>query len=140
MSDFRTLRTTPMPLARNRFRGFNFCNRLHCKYCPLLDKSGEIKNHESEKFLTMKNISCRSSNVIYAITCIRCNKQYVGQTMLHIKDRFIHHFRDIEVNNNDKSVSRHFNSHHIRFQRHENTCPGVYSQTSTIHTGQFHQK
>ena len=58
----------------------------------------------------MCNISCRSSNLIYAITCNKCNKQYVGQTSLHLKDRFVQHFRDIEVHNKGKSIGRHFGS------------------------------
>ena len=97
-------------MPRNKNRGFNHCNRPHCRYCPLLDKSGTIKNNFGETFQTMKNISCRSSNLIYCISCNKCNKQYVGQTMLRLKDRFIHHFRDIETDNKEKSVSRHFNS------------------------------
>ena len=28
--------------------------------------------------------------------------------MLHIKDRFVHHFRDIDTHNQEKSVGRHF--------------------------------
>ena len=90
-------------------RGFLFCNRTDCRYCPLLNKSGSIycpitdSTHEC-----MKKISYRSSNLIYAITCKRCGIQYVGQTLLRIKDRFVHHFRDIEVADKEKSVGKHF--------------------------------
>ena len=90
-------------------RGFPFCNRRDCRYCPLLNKTGSIHcqftgmNHSC-----MKKISCRSSNLVYAITCKRCGKQYVGQTLLRLKDRFIFHIRDIETGNPEKTVSRHF--------------------------------
>ena len=56
----------------------------------------------------MKNISCRSSNVIYAITCTRCHKQYVGQTLLRVKDRFVKHFYDVEKYDRTKAVGLHF--------------------------------
>ena len=56
----------------------------------------------------MVNISCRSSNLIYCITCKVCDKQYVGQTSLRVKDRFVHHFLDIEKGDPLKSVGRHF--------------------------------
>ena len=56
----------------------------------------------------MKNISCRSSNLIYAITCQRCGLQYVGQTRLRLRDRFAGHFGDIENSRQEKSISRHF--------------------------------
>ena len=110
-SSMTNLHTTTIKsnLTQPKNRGFNFCNRNNCRYCPLLDKSGTISNNCGEKFVTMKNISCRSSNLIYCITCKKCNKQYVGQTMLRLKDRFIHHFRDIDQNDKDKTVSRHFN-------------------------------
>ena len=97
---------------RNKQRGFNTCNRIYCRYCPLLDKSGTITNFCGEKFTTMKNISCRSSNLIYCISCKVCKKQYVGQTLLRLKDRFIHHFSDVESDNQEKTISRHFNSTH----------------------------
>ena len=90
-------------------RGFNFCNQQYCRYCPLLNKSGTITSSSTGlKHHSMINISCRSSNLIYTITCRRCKIQYVGQTMLRIKDRFVHHFRDIQISNQDKSVGKHF--------------------------------
>ncbi len=58
----------------------------------------------------MINISCRSSNLIYCITCKKCKVQYVGQTSKRLKDRFAGHFGDIQRDVTDKSVSHHFNS------------------------------
>ena len=109
------VRTNTKPLlpphsGRNKHRGFSTCNRIYCRYCPLLNKTGTITNFYGEEFKTMKNISCRSSNLIYCITCKICKKQYVGQTLLRLKDRFIHHFSSIEKDDTEKSVSRHFNS------------------------------
>jgi hypothetical protein len=96
-------------LKQNKNRGFNFCNLNNCRYCPLLNKTGTITcNVTGIQYQCMKNISCRSSNLIYAISCQKCGIQYVGQTMLRLKDRFVHHFHDIQTNNFDKSVSKHF--------------------------------
>jgi len=39
----------------------------------------------------MKNITCRSSNLVYCITCKECGKQYVGQTKRTILARFQGH-------------------------------------------------
>ena len=94
-------------------RGFNFCNSRDCRYCPLLDKSGHIvSNTTGLKHPSMKKISCRSSNVVYAITCRKCGIQYVGQTLLRLRDRFIHHLRDISIHDASKSVGRHFSLPH----------------------------
>jgi hypothetical protein len=74
-------------------RGFNFCNTTRCRYCPKLDKSGEIVSKTTGiRHECMKNISCRSSNLIYCITCKICNIQYMGQTSLRLKDRCVHDF------------------------------------------------
>ena len=90
-------------------RGFNFCNRTICRYCPKLNKTGKLKcSVTDQEFDCMRNISCRSSNVIYAITCMKCSKQYVGQTLLRVKDRFVKHFYDVEKMDRTKAVGLHF--------------------------------
>jgi hypothetical protein len=56
----------------------------------------------------MKNVSCRSSNLIYCITCLKCRKQYVGQTFLRLKGRFVYHFYTVEKTDKTKPVGKHF--------------------------------
>ena len=90
-------------------RGFPFCGQWGCKFCPLLNKTGTILCTATQiTHPCMKKISCRSSNLIYAITCKRCKLQYVGQTLLRLRDRFTGHFGDINNSRQEKSVSRHF--------------------------------
>ena len=107
--------TVPPPVLKKHLgtstkeRGFSFCNTQLCKYCKLLDKSGNIISHYThEHHHCMKNISCRSSNVIYCLTCNNCGKQYVGQTLRRIKDRLYEHLRDIDTLNKDKPLGVHF--------------------------------
>ena len=54
------------------------------------------------------HISCRSSNVIYCITCKTCGKQYVGQTLRIIKARIYKHLKDIDQGNKEKLLGLHF--------------------------------
>ena len=90
-------------------RGFPFCNLWGCKFCRLLNKSGTILcTTTQQEHICMKKISCRSSNLIYAITCKRCKLQYIGQTLKRIRDRFSGHFGDIEHARQEKSIGRHF--------------------------------
>ena len=90
-------------------RGFNFCNRNGCRYCPNLNKTGKITCFATnQSFDCMRNISCRSSNVVYAVSCKKCGKQYVGQTMLRIKDRFKNHFYDVVKKDRTKALGLHF--------------------------------
>ncbi len=80
-----------------------------CRYCPLLDKTGKITcTYIKEMFNTMTNVSCRSSNLIYCITCKTCNIQYVGQTRRQIQARFAGHFNDVLNSLSHKPVSAHF--------------------------------
>ena len=90
-------------------RGFNFCNTNRCRYCPKLNKPGQIESKTTRAtFESRTSISCRSSNLIYCITCKVCKMQYVGQTSLRLKDSFVHHFLDIGKGDPLKTVSRHF--------------------------------
>jgi hypothetical protein len=62
------------------------------------------------KLLNLKlkmEISCRSSNLTYCITCKRCGKQYVGQPFLKLKGRFVHHFDSVEKPEKSKPVGNH---------------------------------
>ena len=69
-----------------------------CTYCPLLDRSGTITCHATgKKYCTKINITCRSSNLVYCITCRTCGKQYVGQTKRSILDRFQDHCSNIRT-------------------------------------------
>ena len=61
-----------------------------------------------QKYVTMVNTNCQSSNTIYLITCADCGIQYVGQTKNRLLTRFQGHHFDIK-NQNDTTVSRHFN-------------------------------
>ncbi len=56
-----------------------------------------------------QRIDCLSRNVIYLITCTRCNIQYVGQTSRPLKIRINEHKSNIRCGKNT-SVSNHFNS------------------------------
>ena len=99
-------------------RGFKFCAHTICRFCPRLNKSGKIRSFVTGiEYNCMKNISCRSSNLIYCASCKKCGLQYVGQTLRRVKDRFGGHFYDIELADDTKSVSKHFSSenHNGRF-------------------------
>ncbi len=95
-----------------------FCNRCSnkkCIFCPILETSGRIKStFTGREYESKKNVTCRSSNLIYCITCLVCNKQYVGQTGDSIRKRFGAHFGSINRKNLKEDVGRHFNlqKHH----------------------------
>ena len=62
------------------------CTNRKCRYCPLLNMEGHIvASVTSRKYRTKHNVTCKSNNLVYCITCQRCKKQYVGQTKNGLK-------------------------------------------------------
>ena len=84
----------------NNISTTNKCGRPFCIYCSKLDRSGRIKSATTNRsYMTRTNISCRCTNLIYAIECRTCGKIYVGQTKRRLMDRLMEHFRNIRQNN-----------------------------------------
>ena len=68
------------------------CGATLCKTCDILvthktytsnvtNKIFAVKNHSGE------NLSCKSQNLIYLLSCKNCNLQYVGETILPLNKR-----------------------------------------------------
>ena len=53
-------------------------------------------------------MSCNTVNVIYVINCLKCNKQYVGETGRKLKDRLNNHRSDIRLKK-QTAIAIHFN-------------------------------
>ena len=56
------------------------------------------------------NFSCHSNNVIYLITCTKCELQYVGLTRQKIRECIAQHIRHIKNNSLSTYLVQHFNS------------------------------
>ena len=82
-----------------------------CRYCPILNRTGFITSRSTKiAHRCMKNITCNTHNIVYAITCKRCQIQYVGHTSGTIKGRFKDHFLAITNKVGELPVPQHFNS------------------------------
>ena len=85
------------------------CTNHKCQFCPLLQKTSRLTcTITQRKYPSMVNISCKSSNLIYCITCQTCQKQYVGQTKNKIAQRFSSHFFNIRHKKVTDAVGLHF--------------------------------
>lgn len=90
------------------------CTTRRCNYCFALDQTGKITSKTTSRdYVCMKNVTCKSSNLIYCLVCRVCGQQYVGQTQQTLMKRVYAHMYSIRVKG-DTSVSKHFNSerHH----------------------------
>ena len=100
----QTLSLTSLTVSKNMT--INKCKwPKNCRYCPRLNKKDTVTRttHESKT-----NITCNSSNLIYCMTCLKCRKQYVGQTLRPIKDRFRGHFGKIKNKDDRDAIGSHF--------------------------------
>ena len=87
------------------------CTRPFCPYCRCINRTGTITSSTTGKqYNTRSNVTCRSNNVIYCLTCRICSKQYVGQTKRMMVERLREHFRNINQNSTNHIVGRHYNS------------------------------
>ena len=85
-----------------------------CAYCQLLSKSqGQIFQSNSNKkiFKIRQCITCKSRNIIYLVTCIKCKLQGVGHST-HFGKRISNYFSHIKKGTHDCEISTHFIEHH----------------------------
>jgi len=100
--------TRPLSLSVNICSTDRSFNKT-CNYCPFLDTSGEITSCTTGRtYQTKSNVTCKSNNLIYCLTCLTCNIQYVGQTKNRLMDRFVKHWYNIKTCNIQDPIGRHF--------------------------------
>ena len=85
------------------------CMDPRCGTCPYL-KTGNSFSFKCGKTFTIRtNMSCKSRNLIYCMTCTSCGENYIGQTGTKLADRVRVHkqqIRDPSVRNTP--CSEHF--------------------------------
>ena len=93
----------------------NRCDNPSCRYCMRIITTGKIWSAcTKQTHNAMRNVNCHSNNLIYCITCKKCQKQYVGQTKNSLRQRFVSHFYLIGHKKLDHEVPRHFNAKNYR--------------------------
>ena len=91
------------------------CNR--CVYCSYVQTGNHAKSSASHYHHEItQNVNCTTSNVIYLITCQKCDAQYVGETDRKLKDRFAEHQGYVRNKILSKATGQHFNEsgHRLR--------------------------
>ena len=87
--------------------------------------SKEFKSKTGEIFNIKNLVGCHTEGVIYQISCLKCKKQYIGQTGRRFHLRAMEHLRSIKAE--DKTVGKHFSSackaEHFKIQIIEKVFP-----------------
>jgi hypothetical protein len=90
------------------------CSRPRCSHCTRIVETDKFESFSNSSIYRLKfNTDCTSNNVIYLISCKKCNMQYVGQTKQQVSKRMNSHRFDIK-NFSDpvyaSGVATHFNT------------------------------
>ena len=89
--------------------GTTSCHRPRCNTCSHVTLGNTIRD-PLRNWNVLGSYTCISSNVIYAITCTRCEKLYIGETKRRLADRLTEHLRSIKINFPGLPVAAHLNS------------------------------
>ena len=104
----------------NRVVGFRNCGAMYqkqCRLCPFSTSNGQTVVtevtifHSGQIILIRQNITCRDSNVIYILTCLKpeCRGiQYLGETGRMAYERFREHLDSAQDPNTTCPVGLHW--------------------------------
>ena len=86
------------------------CSRA-CQVCPMLDTESSVVrstvNQRKYPILTNQNLSCRTKNLIYVLTCSICSFQYVGETEQTLSTR---------INGHKNGIHQGFSEEYLHFR------------------------
>lgn len=86
------------------------CHGPRCKVCNrLVTGSTFVSSYNGRSYTVRGHITCKSTNLVYLITCRRCNLQYVGQTSRSLADRTNDHLSYIRNSKLNTPTGLHFN-------------------------------
>jgi hypothetical protein len=103
-------------LVRSKFKencepppspGTHSCGRPRCKTCPFV--SSDTTFECPGGFQVTSSFTCRTTDLVYMVTCALCSKIYIGETYRSLDDRFREHYRSAALGYNNP-VGRHFST------------------------------
>ena len=90
-------------------KGMKNCGK-NCAICPYVDQSKSIKASSSDYTHDIESaVTCQSCNIIYCITCLHCNAQYIGESEKSLAVRFGQHKGYVRNRKFDQATGAHFN-------------------------------
>ena len=101
----------PKPSPIGKIASVVKCSRVNCATCPVFHPSKYFKSSLTNgKYQVVGNcnLSCSTSNLVYLITCSKCDNQYVGETKQKLSKRLSGHRSAIKKHAN-KFIAKHFN-------------------------------
>ena len=90
------------------------CGHPRCATCSCLNINTNFQSNVTSKYYKSFNpnmyspLNCKSSNIIYLISCKKCGYQYVGQTTQEFSKRLNGHRKSVRLKN--RLIGKHFSS------------------------------
>ena len=82
--------------------------KANCELCGMISDHPIMDTMFQTSFNVVCDVHCELRNVVYAISCKRCNSVvYVGETERQLKERMKEHLRDVRLDK-DKPINEHF--------------------------------
>ena len=94
---------------RRNLPGMKTCGK-NCAICPYVDQSKIVKSTNSKYTHNIeKAVNCTTCNIIYCITCLHCNAQYIGESEKSLAIRFGQHKEYVRNKNFEQATGSNFN-------------------------------
>lgn len=100
-----------LPILQYTTPRITSCGHPKCATCSqhlLVTSTFQDSHRKPTAYRIRHSMSCKSTNVIYLITCNKCKKQYVGNTSKQLNTRINHHRSNI-LNKRSTYIAQHFN-------------------------------
>lgn len=84
--------------------------RFDCLTCPYVQTGQLVKSSASSyKHDILMQVDCQTKNVVYCLTCNKCQEQYIGETEKTLAIRFSQHRGYVRNRDTQKATGEHYN-------------------------------
>ena len=81
-----------------------------CPICPYVKQAKKIRASATSYTAEIADqVNCQTSNIVYCISCKKCNIQYIGESQRSLQDRIAEHRGYIFNSVTSKTTGEHFN-------------------------------
>ena len=83
---------------------------LKCPICPFVKECKVVKATATTACIEINSaVNCQTTNIIYCITCNKCNEQYIGTSERSLQKRFSEHRDYVKNEHLSQATGWHFN-------------------------------
>jgi len=108
-NDASDIRNNALEVKRNTYK-CKPCNGKKCQTCDLISTNSNFRSTTYNKTIPIQtDCNCDTKDIIYLITCTKCNIQYVGESGQKLRDRINNHKSTIRTGKLTP-IAIHFNS------------------------------